>query len=306
MNLDKETRIYVTGCGGMLGQAVYDVFSERRCIVHATDIDVNEKWLHYMDIRQTEDIFRSIRSFKPHAILNLAAITDSEACERDPKDAWETNAASAENIGRIADIFDVPLVHISTSGVFDGTQFAYEDHDLPTPLGAYARAKAHAEEWIRKSVLKHYVVRAGWMMGGGPRKDKKFIGKIAKQLAAGARELSAVTDKTGSPTYTIDFARGLARLLESDKYGTYNSVCSGFASRYDMALAFVKALGLNVNVKPVTSAHFASEYVAPRPTSERLLTTNLDRHGLNVMRDWRTCLVEYAESFKRELPGDAI
>jgi dTDP-4-dehydrorhamnose reductase len=138
------------------------------------------------------------------------------------------------------------------------------------------------------------------MMGGGPRKDKKFVNKIFKQIRAGATEIRVVSDKLGTPTYTIDFAAGMHRLLQTEQYGLYNQVCGGSGSRFDVATDFVRLLGLSdrVSVVEVDSSHFATEYFAPRPASEKLVNTKLNARGLNVMRDWRVCLAEYAQEFR--------
>ena len=133
------------------------------------------------------------------------------------------------------------------------------------------------------------------MMGGGPPKDKKFIQKLMAQLKSGATELFIVDDKLGTPTYTIDFARNVELLLSTGFWGVYNMVCAGVTSRLEVARYLVQALGLGneVTINPVSSEHFAKEYFAARPASERLLTTKLDLRGLNIMRDWRVCLDEY-------------
>lgn len=298
MKIDAKTRIYVAGCGGMLGQAVHALLSTI-AEVKATDIDVNEPWLERADVRDYEDMAKSIRSFAPHAILNLAALTDLEHCERNAEDAWLTNALGAENVGLLANELDVPYVYISTAGIFGGEKEAFNDFDAPNPLCVYAKSKYAGEQWVVRSVRKHFVVRAGWMMGGGPRKDKKFVAKIYKQLVAGSRVLHVVDDKLGTPTYTHDFARGIARLLESDLYGLYNQVCEGSGSRFDVACELVRLLGLerDVRIERVDSSFFATEYFAQRPASEKLLSMKLRARRLYVMRDWRECLAEYVREF---------
>jgi dTDP-4-dehydrorhamnose reductase len=139
------------------------------------------------------------------------------------------------------------------------------------------------------------------MMGGGPKKDKKFINKIYKQILAGYKELNVVNDKAGTPTYTLDFAAGILKLLESDMYGVYNQVCEGSATRYEVASEFLHHLGLenHVRLNEVSSEFFQKDYFAPRPASEKLLNTKLTSRGLNVMRDWRECLREYSAEFVR-------
>jgi dTDP-4-dehydrorhamnose reductase len=141
------------------------------------------------------------------------------------------------------------------------------------------------------------------MMGGGPAKDKKFINKIYKQIRSGVKELFVVEDKLGTPTYTNDFANGLIKIVESDQFGLYNQVCSGSASRFDVAQEFVRLLGLDdrISVTVVPSDHFKNQYFAPRPVSEKLVNLKLNQRGLNFMRDWKICLKEYAEVFKADL-----
>lgn len=302
MNINSETRVYIAGCGGMLGKSVYETF-RKVAQVRATDIDVNEPWLSYADVRDYSDISKSILEFRPHAIINLAALTDMEYCEENWENAWQTNALGAENIGLIANMLDVPYLYISTAGIFGGEKECFSDFDTPNPLSYYAKSKYAGELFVREHINKYYVVRAGWMMGGGPDKDKKFVNKIYKQLEGGATELNVVDDKLGTPTYTVDFARGLLKLFESDLYGVYNQVCEGSCSRYDVAVEFVRLLGLGQTVKinRVSSDFFKQEYFAPRPPSEKLLSIKLKARGLYVMRNWKICLDEYSQVFAQDL-----
>lgn len=298
MKITKQTRVYIAGGGGMLGLAVFQAFSDIATVA-ATDIDVNESWLEYGDVRDYHKIRASISTFRPDLLINLAAITNMELCETDPENAWLTNALGAENTALIAAELSIPLVYISTAGIFGGEKDSFNDYDTPNPLSIYAKSKYAGEQFVRQFVHKHFVVRAGWMMGGGPRKDKKFVNKIYKQLLSGTNEICVVDDKLGTPTYTIDFANGLVRLLESDQFGAYNQVCTGSCTRYDVATRFIDLLGLarRVKVRSVSSDYFKHEYFAPRPTSEKLVNLKLTARGLNTMRDWQTCLAEYAREF---------
>jgi len=302
VKIERDTRVYVAGCGGMLGDAVYNRFSSI-AQVKATDIDLNEQWLSYADVRDYSQMLDSICDFKPHVIINLAAMTDLEVCERIEDEAWLTNALGAENLGLIANKLDLPYVYISSAGVFGGEKEFYTDFDEPKPINCYARSKYYAEVFVRQHVRKHYVLRAGWMMGGGVIKDKKFVNKIYQQIVAGRSQLNVVDDKFGAPTYTIDFAYGLLKILESDLYGIYNQVCEGSGSRYDVAVEFVRRLGLNedIDIIRVSSGFFQKEYFVPRPRSERLVNLKLSARGLNVMRDWKTCLRDYSVLFLRDL-----
>ena len=136
-------------------------------------------------------------------------------------------------------------------------------------------------------------------MGGGPKKDKKFINKIMLQLKEGKKELFVVNDKLGTPTYTHDFARNVKLLLEKEFWGLYNMVCDGITGRLEVAQELIKVLNLEgeVKVTPVGSEFWKGEYFADRPPSERLINRKLDARGLNIMRDWRVCLKEYIEIY---------
>ncbi len=140
------------------------------------------------------------------------------------------------------------------------------------------------------------------MMGGGPSKDKKFINKLMRQLAAGATVLNVVDDKLGTPTYTVDFARNMEAILGTSYYGLYNMVCGGETGRFEVAVELVRALGLEdrVEVRAVSSDFFSKDYFAPRPPSERLINYKLNLRDLNGMRDWRVALKDYLSSYYGE------
>ena len=301
MLIAKDTRVYIAGCGGMLGAAVQQRFHATGATILASDIDLNEPWLEYADVRDFSAIDKHIREFKPDLIINLAALTDLEYCEQNAEDSWLTNGLGAENLGLIAAKLDVPYVYISTAGIFGGEKDVYNDFDAPNPLTIYAKSKYYSERYVCRSVPKHFVFRAGWMMGGGPQKDKKFVNKIYKQIAAGAKVLNVVDDKLGTPTYTVDFANGILQLVQSEMYGLYNQVCGGLSSRHEVATEFVRMLGLEAAVKVniVGSDFFSTEYFASRPASEQLVNLKLNQRGLNFMRDWRVCLAEYSACFPK-------
>ena len=294
----KKQKIYIAGCGGMLGEAFYKVFGQDYEI-KCTDIDVNSKWLSYLDFRELDSYKRDVESFQPDYLFHLGAYTDLEYCELNSNDTYLTNTTSVENAVYIANNMDIPLLYISTAGIFDGAKDVYDDWDLPNPLGHYARSKYAGEVFVVQNVVNHLVCRAGWMMGGGPEKDKKFIQKIMVQLKQGKKELFVVNDKLGTPTYTHDFAQNVKMLLEKKYWGVYNMVCSGVTGRYEVAVELINILNLSdtIKVTPVTSDYWKEEYFADRPPSERLIDRKLNLRDANIMRDWRVCLNEYINNY---------
>lgn len=296
--MNEKKKIYIAGCGGMLGEAFYRVFHENYNLM-CTDIDVNEEWLSHLDFRDYQAYKNEVEKFQPDYLFHLGAHTSLEYCELNPDDTYKTNTLAVENAVYIANQLNIPLLYISTAGIFDGGQDVYDDWDQPKPLGHYARSKFAGELVVENNCRRHLICRAGWMMGGGPKKDKKFIHKIMKQLKDGAKELFIVNDKLGTPTYTHDFARNVKAVLEKEFWGLYNMVCSGVTGRYEVTTELIKVLGLTDEVKitPVQSDYFKEEYFAERPPSERLINKKLDLRGLNDMRDWRVCLKEYVENY---------
>jgi dTDP-4-dehydrorhamnose reductase len=293
-----KKKIYIAGCGGMLGEAFYMQFKDEYEI-RCTDKDVNEPWLSYLDFRDLDAYRADVKAFAPDYLFHLGAYTDLEYCEQNADDTYATNTLSVENAVYIANELDIPLLYISTAGIFDGQKELYDDWDLPNPLGVYARSKYMGERCVVENVKRFLVCRAGWMMGSGPKKDKKFIQKLMQQLKDGKTELFIVNDKDGTPTYTQDFARTVKNLIQKECWGLYNCVCGGQTSRLEVTEELLKILGLTDKVKlnVVTSEYFKDIYFAERPPCERLVNRKLNIRQANLMRDWRISLKEYIENY---------
>jgi dTDP-4-dehydrorhamnose reductase len=291
-------RIYIAGGGGMLGEAFYHQFKGKNTL-RITDKDVNEEWISFLDFRALEEYKADVEAFKPDYLFHLGAYTDLEFCERNPLDTYHTNTLAVENAVFISNELQIPLLYISTAGIFDGNQDLYDDWDIPNPLGVYARSKYMGERFVIENSKRHIVCRAGWMMGAGPKKDKKFIQKLMKQILDGNETLFIVDDKDGTPTYTHDFAKTVESLFDKEFWGLYNCVCGGQTSRLEVARELLSILSLEdaVSITPVRSDYFKETYFAERPLSERLLTKKLDLRGINHMRDWRIALKEYIEMY---------
>lgn len=294
-------KIYIAGCGGMLGEAFYKQFNNEY-VLKCTDKDVNEDWLSFLDFRDFDNYKKDVLEFKPDYLFHLGAYTDLEYCELNPDDTYLTNTIAVENAVYIANELNIPMLYISTAGIYDGNKEFYDDWDIPNPLGVYARSKYMGERFVVENAKRYLVCRAGWMMGSGPKKDKKFIQKLMKQIKEGKKELFIVNDKDGTPTYTHDFAKNVKLLLEKEYWGLYNMVCGGQTSRLEVASELLKILGKEKEIKinVVSSEHFSKEYFAPRPPCERLINKKLNLRNLNIMRDWRVALKEYLTEYYQD------
>ncbi|MCP5131755.1 MAG: NAD(P)-dependent oxidoreductase [Pseudomonadales bacterium] len=240
-------RVFITGCGGMLGNAIYPYFLERYRKILAVDIQIEEHeetWLKYCDVRERSQLERVFRDFKPQLVLHLAALVDVETCEDDPDDAVATHATSTKNVAELCKEYGSTMVYISTGRVFDGEKDGYyTEDDQPNPIMVYGQTKYDGEMFVRDILDTHYIVRPGWMVGGGPEVDHKFVKQILEQIAAGEPKIYGVDDKVGTPTYTHDFAMTLFELLNTKKYGTYHMVCKEAGTRFDVAKEIVKICG---------------------------------------------------------------
>jgi dTDP-4-dehydrorhamnose reductase len=302
-------RVLITGCGGMLGSAVHPAFVRAVHEVLATDLVPRPEpglTMDVLDVRDHGAVRETSLRIRPEIILHLAAETDLERCETDRDHAYLTNAIGTQNVALVAAELGVPIVYISTAGVFDGTKGdePYTEFDRPNPINTYGGSKYEGEIFVRHTVARHYIVRAGWMVGGRDR-DHKFVAKVVNQLRDGVRKIRAVTDKLGTPTYTEDFAQNLLALVATPYYGLYHMTCEGAGSRLDVAQEIVKYYGRDdVEVIPVTSEFFAEKYFAPRPRSEMMRNYALQLRGLNRMRPWREALRSYLDQAAFDLGSE--
>jgi len=291
-------KIYIAGCGGMLGEAFFRVF-DGEYNLKCTDKDVNEDWLSFLDFRYLDAYKKDVVSFKPDYLFHLGAYTDLEFCEENVDETYRTNTMSVENACHISNELNIPLIYISTAGIFNGSKEFYDEWDTPHPIGHYARSKYAGELFVQSNVQKYFICRAGWMMGGGPRKDKKFVQKIMRQIKDGKKELHIVDDKDGTPTFTHDFAKNVKTLIGTEYWGIYNMVCGGQTSRLEVAEELLKILKLQHSIKiiPVKSEYFKDTYFAERPASERLVNRKLAIRNLNLMQDWKAALRDYLKMY---------
>ncbi len=252
-----------------------------------------------MDFRDFEKYREDVFDFRPDYLLHLGAYTDLEWCEQNADETYLTNTMCVENAVHIANTLGIPILYISTAGIFDGKKQLYDDWDQPNPLGVYARSKYMGERFVVENAKQYLVCRAGWMMGGGPSKDKKFVQKILKQIKEGKKELFVVDDKGGTPTYTQDFAKTVKVLMTKNVYGLFNCVCEGETSRLDVCKELLRITGLSgrININAVPSSFFSKEFFAERPSNECLCNRRLHILGIDTMRDWRIALKEYLENY---------
>jgi len=289
-------KVLVFGANGMLGTTLKKVTDINN--FKLTDKDTNTD-IEFCDIRDLKHVTEIVNQYNPDIILNFAALVDLEYCEQEKDDCYLTNTIAAIHLFNLCKDKNIPYIFISTAGIFGNDKEFFTENDQPYPLSAYGKSKYYTEQlMLNQNYNKYYIFRAGWMMGGGPDIDKKFVNKIMKQIKSGAKELNVVDDKLGVPTYTKDFALSILKHIKNNlPYGLYNMVSKGEASRYDAAVAIKECLELDITINKVDSDYYKEEYFAPRPYSEKLINKKLNDLDRNYMREWKECLYEYLNEF---------
>lgn len=235
--------------------------------------------------------WRSLRG-----IINAAAYTAVDAAETEQgrAQAWAANATGVAALARIADEAGIPLVHVSTDYVFDGSLPLGQEYtvDAPVaPLGVYGQSKA-AGEMAARSVARHYIVRTSWVMGDG----KNFV-DIMKSLAERGVDPTVVADQHGRPTFTEDLAGAVLHLIEADcDYGTYHVSNTGEVITWaDLAKTVFEATGHSPDrVTPVTTEQYfaKAEVASPRPTNSAMDLSKIIETGFTP-RDHKKALMSY-------------
>ena len=256
----------VTGAKGMLGQDLCPILEDNGYEVIETDVDT-------LDI--TKDCDEYILKVKPDLVIHCAAYTNVDKAEEDLETARLINVIGTENIAKACAKAESAMVYISTDYVFDGTKSEpYNVDDTPNPLNNYGLTKFQGEE----AVKKYCNARTSWLYGHhGKNFVETMLGLAEKQ------ELKVVDDQIGCPTWTVELANGIVKLLDKP-FGTYHVCGSGYTSWYGFAKEIFEQEGLNVNLKPCTTEEFPRP--AKRPKFSIMNNDNLTRNWKSALRDY--------------------
>ena len=276
-------KVLVTGVKGQLG---YDVVNElTKCGIEAVGVDIQE-----MDITDAASVEKVIGEAAPDAVVHCAAYTAVDAAEDNVEICRKVNADGTQNIANVCKKLDCKMVYISTDYVFDGEGTRpWEPEDERHPLNVYGQTKYEGELAVQKTLEKYFIVRISWVFGVN---GKNFI-KTMLQLGKTHDKLRVVCDQIGTPTYTLDLARLLADMIESDKYGYYHATNEGgYISWYEFACEIFRQAGLPVQVDAVTTAEYGASKAA-RPFNSRLDKSKLAENGFTPLPDWKDALSRY-------------
>ncbi len=246
-------RVLITGANGLLGQELVAVMSRHpEFDVLATARDEESRLsggsFGYapLDLTQYKDVRNLMTDFTPDVIVNCAAMTNVDACEREKQACWEINVEAVENLVRYCQHSGTKLVHISTDFVFDGANGPYSETDRPDPVNFYGKSKLAAENAVRKAGLLNWAIaRTVLVFGTGNKLSRSnFALWVIDQLSAGNR-IRVVDDQWRSPTYAPDLAQGLHKLIRYDKRGVYHLSGREFLSVFAFAQKIASVFDLD-------------------------------------------------------------
>ena len=292
-------KVLVTGTSGQLGFDVMEELEKRGIKgVGADRSDSDAEFEHVIiDITDKEKVFQVVQETNPDVIVHCAAWTNVDGAEA-PENlniVRAVNVDGTRNLAEAAKAVDAKFVYISTDYVFDGQgERPWQPDDKNyAPLNVYGQSKLDGELAVAETLEKYFIVRIAWVFG---RNGKNFI-KTMIEVGKTHPEVSVVADQIGTPTYTVDLARLLVDMIETDKYGYYHATNEGgYISWADFAEEIYRQAGMDVKVKHVTTTEYeqiAGKTVAKRPFNSRLDKSKLVESGFTPLPEWQDAVKRF-------------
>jgi len=274
-------KVLITGAEGQLGYGVKRILINRNYDVYA--LGKND-----LDITNQEAVSSKIHEIKPEVVIHCAAYTNVDQAEIDSQSAYLVNSKGTKFLVQAAEEVNSKIVYISTDYVFNGkASTPYKPSDIKTPLGVYGKSKSLGEQHVINYSSKYFIIRTAWVYG---ENGKNFV-KTMLKLAEKHNEIKVVNDQIGSPTYTLDLANLIERIIQSDNYGVYHATNSGECTWYEFAEAIFELKDIFMKVTPCTTQEFSRP--APRPQYSVLDNHCLIDNGFMPLRHWKKALSEF-------------
>jgi dTDP-4-dehydrorhamnose reductase len=280
-------KVMVIGSNGQLGTDLAQVLQNEELIA-LTHQDV--------DICESVGVRATLRRYQPEVVLNMAAYHKVDECEANAEMAFAVNALGVRNLALACRECGCAVLHMSTDYVFDGRKgTAYAETDQPSPINVYGVSKLAGEYFIKYLLDRYFIVRTSGLFGvaGSSGKGGNFV-ELMLRLAREGRDIRVVDDQVLSPTYTLDLARQIKVLIQTERYGLYHATSHGACSWYQFAAKIFELAGLSPSLSPQTTAESGAR--ATRPARSELENAALQRLGLDRMRSWEEGLAAYVEA----------
>lgn len=281
-------KVAIIGSAGQLGSDVLDRFGEEVVALSHEEIEIK-------DINSCRKALKDIK-----VVINCAGYVNVDESEDNPDEAFMVNGIGARNIGIVCNERQMINVYISTDFVFDGKKKEpYNENDIPNPLNIYGLSKYAGEIFTRNYCKKFYIIRTASLYGkrGARGKGGNFVDWMI-QKANRNEVIRVVEDIVMSPTYTIDVAEMIKKIVEKKlPYGIYHVANRGYCSWFEFAKKIFELLDIKVRLLPIKARELKRK--AKRPKFTALESIKLDNYGMK-MRNWKDALKEYLNNkYKR-------
>jgi dTDP-4-dehydrorhamnose reductase len=282
-------KLLVLGSGGQVGRELRRLAWPAGYTVAAHDRD-------RIDITRREAFIAAVARERPDFIINAAAYTAVDRAESEPDAAWAGNCTGPANLAAVCHDAGVPLIHLSTDYVFDGTKSdTYREDDPVNPLGVYGRSKEAGDRAVRSALLQHVIVRTAWVYSAH---GNNFV-KTMLRLGAERPVLRVVADQTGSPTSAADIAAAIGAIVQqiaagNTNWGTYHFAGGGRVTWHGFAEAIFDLAAPWRGTPPLVEAITTADYptAARRPANSVLDCSRIGAAFGVVPRPWRAALAE--------------
>lgn len=287
-------KILITGCNGQLGRAIQKEYAGSDVEFINTDV-VEGEGICALDITNVDAVLKLVRETRPEVIINCAAHTNVDACEKQWDAAYRINAIGPRNLSIAANEVSAKMIHVSTDYVFAGNGTRpYTEFDEVGPVSAYGKTKLEGERFVKEFAKKHFIFRTAWLYGDGKNFVKTMLGLSEKY-----DEVSVVCDQQGSPTSAAELARAICYFEATENYGTYHATCEGDTNWADFAETIFARAGKKTKVNHVTSEQYAQMNPA---SAKRPAYSILDNYMMRLtsdyrMADWKDALEEYMKEW---------
>ncbi len=282
-------RIAIIGANGQLGSDLITLFAQEK--------DVTLLPLTHQDIEITEpdSIQKAFANNEPDIIVNAAAYNKVDAAEEFSSEAFLVNGVGNKNLAKYCGEHEKIFISVSTDYVFGvdkDRKTPYKETDTPGPINAYGISKLAGELFVQYASPKHFIVRTCGLFGlsSSSGKGYNFV-ELMLRLAREKGHVQVVNDQIMTPTYTVDLAKQIIVLLQTNTFGLYHATAEGACSWYDFAKEIFARTNTQVNLEPVPTAHFPT--TAKRGNYSVLENHKLKELGINIMRDWKIGLEDY-------------
>lgn len=292
-------KVLLIGANGQLGTDMHGVFRDAG--------DTVFPYVHaQLDVCSEASIARVLNETRPDLVLNTAAYHRVEECEKRSDLAFQVNGTAPMQLAIACQKADATLVHFSTDYVFGGyaKNTPYEETDRPAPLNVYGASKVLGEYLVPDYTNRYFVLRVCGLYGtaGSSGKGGNFVETMLKKGMAG-ESIRVVDDQVLTPTYTLDLAEAVRKLVLTEKYGLYHLTSEGECSWYDFTRHIFQSAGIQAKLSPVKSTEFNSP--VKRPSYSVLSKAKARAVGV-TLPSWEDALPRYLKQREEKISATPV